>query len=88
MWTTPRFTLTYPGYRWEHQHQSYNVPYYNPKSDFSVVPPERGTVLYRHYDTVWTQQGIAGVGGYRQQGERRWRYHQVGYDNGSNGTTS
>ena len=40
-------------------------------------------VLYRHYDTVWTQQGLAGVGGYWQQGQDAGAIVQVDTDNGS-----
>ena len=36
-------------------------------------------VLYRHYDTVWTQQGVGGVGNYWQQGEDGGAIVQLGY---------
>ncbi|ETX62143.1 poly-beta-1,6 N-acetyl-D-glucosamine export porin PgaA [Citrobacter portucalensis] len=80
MWTTPRFTLDFTPCIGGSTNTKENVPYYNPKSDFSVVPGlSAEQVLYRHYDTVWTQQGLAGVGGYWQQGEDAGAIVQVGY---------
>ncbi len=80
IWTTPRFTLDFTPGIGGSTNTKENVPYYNPKSDFSVVPGlSAEQVLYRHYDTVWTQQGLAGVGGYWQQGEDAGAIVQVGY---------
>ena len=45
------------------------VPYYNPKSDVSVLPALRGTqILHRRYETVWEHHLTVGVGTYHQQG--------------------
>jgi biofilm PGA synthesis protein PgaA len=38
MWTTPRFTLDFTPGIGGSTNTKENVPYYNPKSDFSVVP--------------------------------------------------
>ncbi|MBD2796649.1 poly-beta-1,6 N-acetyl-D-glucosamine export porin PgaA [Xenorhabdus sp. 18] len=46
-----------------------NTPYFNPKSDFTLLPElEADHILYRHYQTVWSQQFAAGIGQYWQQG--------------------
>ncbi|MFW7342169.1 poly-beta-1,6 N-acetyl-D-glucosamine export porin PgaA [Pollutimonas sp. H1-120] len=46
-----------------------DVPYFNPRSDFMVLPGLRGThTLYRHYQTVWEQIGTVAAGGYSQRG--------------------
>lgn len=35
--------------------------------------------IYRRYDTVWTQQGIAGIGAYVQRGEDVGSIIHLGY---------
>lgn len=46
---------------------SNEVPYFNPKSDFSVMPTVSANhVLYRRYETTWSQQFQAGAGTYSQ----------------------
>ncbi|BET97610.1 poly-beta-1,6 N-acetyl-D-glucosamine export porin PgaA [Xenorhabdus taiwanensis] len=46
-----------------------NTPYFNPKSDFTFLPElEADHIMYRHYQTVWSQQVVAGIGQYWQQG--------------------
>ncbi|WP_237387219.1 poly-beta-1,6 N-acetyl-D-glucosamine export porin PgaA [Xenorhabdus sp. Sc-CR9] len=46
-----------------------NTPYFNPKSDFTLLSALAADhIMYRHYQTVWSQQFVAGVGQYRQQG--------------------
>lgn len=44
------------------------VPYFNPKSDLSVMPTVSANhVLYRRYETTWSQQFQAGAGTYSQR---------------------
>ncbi|KJH88400.1 membrane protein [Pseudomonas fluorescens] len=44
------------------------VPYFNPKSDFSVMPTVSANhVLYRRYETTWSQQFQVGAGTYSQR---------------------
>lgn len=78
--TTPRFTLDFtPGISGSTNSKE-NVPYYNPKRDFSVVPGLSAEhVLYRHYDTVWSQQMTAGLGSYWQKKQDRGAITQLGY---------
>ena len=47
---------------------SNEVPYFNPKSDFTVMPTVTANhVLYRRYETTWSQQFQAGAGTYSQR---------------------
>jgi len=44
------------------------VPYFNPKSDLGVMPSVTANhVLYRRYETTWSQQFQAGAGTYNQR---------------------
>lgn len=44
------------------------VPYFNPQSDVTVLPSlSLNHILYRRYQTVWSQQGKVGAGSYSQQ---------------------
>ena len=80
MWTTPRFTLDFTPSISGSSNTKEDTPYYNPKSDFSMVPGLTvEQIIYRHYDTVWTQQGLVGVGSYWQQGEDAGSIFQLGY---------
>jgi biofilm PGA synthesis protein PgaA len=46
---------------------SEEVPYFNPESDFSFMPTVSANhVLYRRYETAWSQQFQAGAGTYSQ----------------------
>ncbi|MBD2814286.1 poly-beta-1,6 N-acetyl-D-glucosamine export porin PgaA [Xenorhabdus sp. Flor] len=46
-----------------------NTPYFNPKNDFTFLPVlEADHIMYRHYQTVWSQQFAAGLGEYWQNG--------------------
>lgn len=80
LWTQPRFTLDFiPAINASHNSKD-NVPYYNPRRDVSAVAGLRAEhVLYRHYDTVWKQQFIAGAGGYWQKGHNSGAITQLGY---------
>ncbi|KAF1012082.1 MAG: Poly-beta-1,6-N-acetyl-D-glucosamine export protein [Pseudomonas fluorescens] len=45
-----------------------NTPYFNPRSDFSVLPTVNvNHVLYHRYETQWTQQFQLGAGTYSQR---------------------
>ncbi|MEB0047952.1 MULTISPECIES: poly-beta-1,6 N-acetyl-D-glucosamine export porin PgaA [unclassified Pseudomonas] len=51
-----------------HNSLSEDVPYFNPKSDFSVLPTVSAShVLYHRYETTWSQQFQAGAGTYSQR---------------------
>lgn len=80
MWTTPRFTLDFtPGIGGSTNTRE-DVLYYNPKSDFAVVPGLTAEhILYRHYNTVWKQEGVAGLGSYWQKNEGSGAIVQLGY---------
>ncbi|TWC06532.1 MULTISPECIES: poly-beta-1,6 N-acetyl-D-glucosamine export porin PgaA [unclassified Pseudomonas] len=47
---------------------SNEVPYFNPKSDLGVMPTVTANhVLYRRYETAWSQQFQVGAGSYSQR---------------------
>lgn len=51
-----------------HNSKSDDVPYFNPKSDLSVLPTVNvNHVLYHRYETSWSQQFQAGAGTYSQR---------------------
>ncbi|WP_040071993.1 poly-beta-1,6 N-acetyl-D-glucosamine export porin PgaA [Pseudomonas batumici] len=51
-----------------HNSENQDVPYFNPKSDFSVLPTVNvDHVLYRRYETQWSQQFQVGAGSYSQR---------------------
>ncbi|MNF43792.1 Poly-beta-1,6-N-acetyl-D-glucosamine export protein precursor [compost metagenome] len=51
-----------------HNSKNADVPYFNPKSDFSVLPTVSANhVLYHRYETSWSQQFQAGAGTYSQR---------------------
>ncbi|MGF0241665.1 poly-beta-1,6 N-acetyl-D-glucosamine export porin PgaA [Rhodococcus sp. IEGM1300] len=51
-----------------HNSMSEDVPYFNPKADFSVLPTVNvNHVLYHRYETSWSQQFQAGAGTYSQR---------------------
>ncbi|SEN44740.1 biofilm PGA synthesis protein PgaA [Pseudomonas sp. ok272] len=51
-----------------HNSENEDVPYFNPKADFSVLPTVSvNHVLYQRYETVWSQQFQAGAGTYSQR---------------------
>ncbi|CDG20905.1 Poly-beta-1,6-N-acetyl-D-glucosamine export protein [Xenorhabdus poinarii G6] len=57
-----------------------NTPYFNPKSDFTFLPElETDHIMYRHYQTVWRQQVVAGLGQYWQQGYGSGLITMAGY---------
>lgn len=57
-----------------------DVPYYNPKRDFHVMPTLLADhVLYRRYEQAWRQQFMAGAGGYWQKGYSTGSMLTAGY---------
>jgi len=51
-----------------HNSKSDDVPYFNPKSDFGVLPTVSvNHVLYHRYETSWSQQFQVGAGTYSQR---------------------
>ncbi|SDS86068.1 poly-beta-1,6 N-acetyl-D-glucosamine export porin PgaA [Pseudomonas prosekii] len=63
-----------------HNSASEDVPYFNPKSDFSVLPTVNvNHVLYRRYETSWSQQFQAGAGTYSQRDHGTAGVGLVGY---------
>lgn len=51
-----------------HNSENEDVPYFNPKADFSVLPMVNvNHVLYHRYETSWSQQFQAGAGTYSQR---------------------
>lgn len=65
---------------WASRNTRDDTPYFNPRSDLSVLPSVRLThTLYRRYETVWEQQFLAGAGSYSQQGYGTGAILLVGY---------
>lgn len=63
-----------------HNSKGNDVPYFNPRSDLTMVPSVKLThVLYRRYETVWEQIGTLGAGTYSQQGYGTGGIVAVGY---------
>ncbi|MFW9270360.1 poly-beta-1,6 N-acetyl-D-glucosamine export porin PgaA [Pseudomonas sp. NR3] len=59
---------------------SEEVPYFNPKSDFSVMPTVSANhVLYRRYETTWSQQFQVGAGTYSQRDYNTGAMGLLGY---------
>lgn len=53
----------------QHNNGGDDVPYFNPRSDLTVLPGLRAThTLYRRYETAWEQIGTLAAGTYSQQG--------------------
>ncbi|WP_276225391.1 poly-beta-1,6 N-acetyl-D-glucosamine export porin PgaA [Pseudomonas citronellolis] len=63
-----------------HNSKSDDVPYFNPKRDLSVLPTlDLDHILYRRYQTVWSQQAQFGVGTYTQQNHGTDPIALIGY---------
>ncbi|MBY4895435.1 poly-beta-1,6 N-acetyl-D-glucosamine export porin PgaA [Cupriavidus sp. AU9028] len=53
---------------WTSRNNRNDTPYFNPRADLTVLPSLRLThTLYRHYETAWEQQFLAGAGTYSQR---------------------
>jgi len=70
LYTRPRLTLDARlGISTQRASHDDNRPYFNPKRDLMVLPALHANhVLYRRYDTVWTQHATVSAGSYRQRG--------------------
>ncbi|WP_196800748.1 poly-beta-1,6 N-acetyl-D-glucosamine export porin PgaA [Xenorhabdus nematophila] len=81
LYTAPYFKLEATlEMRTSHSSHQQNTPYFNPKSDFTLLPVlEADHIMYRHYQTVWSQQFVAGAGQYWQQGYGNGLITRVGY---------
>ena len=63
-----------------HNSGSDQVPYYNPGRELSLVPQlQWSQVLYRRYQTQWSQQLQVGLGSTVQQGHGAAALGQIGY---------
>ena len=63
-----------------HNSKSEDVPYFNPKTDFSVMPTVTvNHVLYHRYETNWSQQFLAGAGSYSQRDHGTGAMGLLGY---------
>lgn len=57
-----------------------NTPYFNPRSDLSILPALQIThTLYQRYDTQWEQQFLLGAGAYLQQHHGTGGVFTLGY---------
>ncbi|MGB6007137.1 poly-beta-1,6 N-acetyl-D-glucosamine export porin PgaA [Castellaniella sp.] len=57
-----------------------NTPYFNPRSDLSVLPAVRITqTLYQRYETQWEQQFLLGAGTYTQRDHGTGGVFTLGY---------
>lgn len=80
LWTSPHFTLDLTPDISASTNTRENVPYYNPKRDFSVTPGLSAQhIMYRHYDLVWSQQFVGGLGAYWQKDHGTGLVTQLGY---------
>ncbi|MGP3593679.1 poly-beta-1,6 N-acetyl-D-glucosamine export porin PgaA [Vagococcus sp. WN89Y] len=78
--TRPYFTLDLTPDISASTNSKENVPYYNPKRDLSVTPGLSAEhILYRRYETVWSQLITAGAGAYWQKGQGTGLITQLGY---------
>lgn len=75
-----RYTLDFtPSLSGSHNSQT-SGPYYSPASDLAVVPGlTLDHLMYRHYQTEWSQQIALGAGRYWQQGQGNGAVTTVGY---------
>ncbi len=80
MFTRPNFTLDFTPSLSGSVNSKEDASYYNPKRDASLTPAVMAEhVMYRNYETVWSQQLEAGVGAYWQKNYDTGLITQVGY---------
>lgn len=67
LWSLPHLSLDLlPTLGFEKNNQD-SAPYFNPKKAVEILPALRAEhLMYRHYDTTWSQEFIAGAGNYWQ----------------------
>ncbi|XTZ37841.1 poly-beta-1,6 N-acetyl-D-glucosamine export porin PgaA [Salmonella enterica] len=80
LWTTPYLTLDFIPSISASTNSRQGGIYYNPKRDLSVTPAlSADHVIYRRYDTVWSQQLAAGLGAYWQKNHGTGAITQLAY---------
>ncbi|MCS2169584.1 poly-beta-1,6 N-acetyl-D-glucosamine export porin PgaA [Scandinavium sp. TWS1a] len=80
LWTTPHFTLDFTPDISASSNSKTDTPYYNPKRDLAILPAlSAEQILYRRYNTVWSQLFTAGLGAYVQKGEKNGAITTLGY---------
>ncbi|MWP22339.1 poly-beta-1,6 N-acetyl-D-glucosamine export porin PgaA, partial [Escherichia coli] len=68
LWQTPTLTLDLESGISASENNRRNTRYYNPEWDLSTTATlSVNNQMYRHYDTLWSQQLIAGGGSYWQE---------------------
>lgn len=89
LWQTPSLTLDLePGIA-ASKNSLRDTLYYNPARDLSVAAAlSVDHEMYRHYDTLWSQQFVAGGGSYWQKNQSAGPSPCWATDNASSGTTS
>lgn len=80
LWSGPYLTVDFtPAISVSHNSKT-DGPYYSPSTDMSVVPAVTlDHLMYRHYQTEWSQQVALGAGAYWQQGEGTGAVTTLGY---------
>ena len=80
LWQTPSLTLDLePGIA-ASKNSLHDTLYYNPARDLSVTAAlSIDHEMYRHYDTLWSQQFVAGGGGYWQKNQSAGAIALLGY---------
>lgn len=80
LWQTPSLTLDLePGIA-ASKNSLQDTLYYNPARDFSVTAAlSVDHEMYRHYDTLWSQQFVAGGGRYWQKNQPAGAIALLGY---------
>ncbi|MCF0252628.1 MAG: poly-beta-1,6 N-acetyl-D-glucosamine export porin PgaA [Shigella flexneri] len=80
LWQTPTLTLDIEPGITASVNSRRNTLYYNPQRDLSTTATlSVNHQMYRHYDTLWSQQLIAGGGGYWQKSWPAGAITQFGY---------
>ncbi|MEE3650086.1 MULTISPECIES: poly-beta-1,6 N-acetyl-D-glucosamine export porin PgaA [unclassified Brenneria] len=80
LYSAPFLTVDFtPSISGSHNSKS-EVAYYSPRSDVAVLPAVTlDHMIYRHYQTEWHQEAVAGAGGYWQRSEPRGAITALGY---------
>ena len=80
LWTSPYVTLDIQPSLSASTNTRQNVPYYNPKRDVSASASVSAQhIMYRHYDRIWSQQLLGGLGNYWQKDQRAGLITVLGY---------
>ncbi|WP_270501855.1 poly-beta-1,6 N-acetyl-D-glucosamine export porin PgaA [Kluyvera ascorbata] len=80
LWQTPALTLSLMPELSASTNSRVDTDYYNPARDFSAAATfALEHLMYRHYDTLWSQQLLAGGGGYWQKAQAPGAITLAGY---------